>query len=115
MVEAGSGTIINISSNAAVRPVPAYPAYAGAKAALNAITKAHAFEYGPTVRVNTIMCGPFWTDISKTWRERADRDSKAALKRIGRPHEIITTALYLASDQSSFTTGATIELDGGLP
>jgi NAD(P)-dependent dehydrogenase (short-subunit alcohol dehydrogenase family) len=115
MVDAGSGTIINISSNAAVRPVPAYPVYAAAKAALNTITRAHAFEYGPQVRVNTIMCGPFWTDISKTWRERADRDSAAALNRIGRPHEIVTTALYLASDQSSFTTGATIELDGGLP
>jgi NAD(P)-dependent dehydrogenase (short-subunit alcohol dehydrogenase family) len=115
MVDAGSGTIINISSNAAVRPVPAYPVYAAAKAALNTITRAHAFEYGPQVRVNTIMCGPFWTDISKTWRERADQDSAAALKRIGRPHEIVTTALYLASDQSSFTTGATIELDGGVP
>jgi len=115
MMAAGSGVIINVSSNAAIRPVPAYPVYAAAKAALNAITKAHALEFGPAVRVNTIMCGPFWTDISKSWREQADKDSKAALKRIGRPHEIVTTALYLASDHSSFTTGATIELDGGLP
>lgn len=115
MVDAGSGSIINVSSMAAIRPSPDYPAYVAAKAGLNAITKSFAFEYGPAVRVNAIMCGPFWTDISKTWRERADKESKAALKRIGRPHEIVTSALYLASDHSSFTTGAVIRLDGGAP
>ncbi|MDQ0466908.1 NAD(P)-dependent dehydrogenase (short-subunit alcohol dehydrogenase family) [Caulobacter ginsengisoli] len=113
MVAAGSGSIINISSTAAVVPGPAYPVYAGAKSALNIMTRCHAFEFGPKVRVNAIMCGPFWTDIAKAWREEADRTSKAAAKRIGRPEEIATTALYLASDQSSFTTGTIIRLDGG--
>jgi NAD(P)-dependent dehydrogenase (short-subunit alcohol dehydrogenase family) len=97
-----------------VRPKPQFAPYAGAKAGLNAITKAFALEYGPKVRVNCIMCGPFWTDISKSWREEADRTSTAAMQRIGRPEEIVTTALYLASPKSSFTTGAIIELDGGL-
>jgi NAD(P)-dependent dehydrogenase (short-subunit alcohol dehydrogenase family) len=114
MVAAGSGSVINITSMAAVRAEPPFGPYAGAKAALNALTKAFALEYGPKVRVNAIMAGPFWTDVSKSWREEADRTSTAALQRIGRPHEIVTTALYLASEQSSFTTGAVVELSGGV-
>jgi NAD(P)-dependent dehydrogenase (short-subunit alcohol dehydrogenase family) len=115
MLEAGSGAIINVSSTGAVTPSRDYPVYAGAKAALNIMTQAHAMEFGPKVRVNAIMCGPFWTDISRSWREEADANSRAAMKRIGRPEEIATTALYLASDRSSFTTGTIIRLDGGNP
>jgi len=115
MVAAGSGAIINVSSMAAEKPSPTYPVYAGAKAALNIMTRDHALEFGPKVRVNAIQCGPFWTDIAKSWREEADRTSPAAVKRIGRPEEIATTALYLASDKSSFTTGTVIRLDGGIP
>lgn len=115
MRAAGSGCIINISSIAAVTPSPAYPVYAAAKAALNIMTQTHAFEFGPKVRVNAIMCGPFWTDIAKAWREDLDRHSPAAVGRIGRPEEIVTTALYLASDYSSFTTGTIVQLDGGSP
>jgi len=115
MREAGGGAIINVSSTGAVRPKPAYVAYAGAKAALNAMTKGMALEYGPKVRVNAIMCGPFWTDISRAWREEADKNSTLAMGRIGRPEEIVTAALYLASDKSSFTTGSIVEVAGGLP
>jgi NAD(P)-dependent dehydrogenase (short-subunit alcohol dehydrogenase family) len=114
MFEAGRGSIINVTSTAAIRPTPDTAPYAGAKAALNAVTKAHAFEYGPHVRVNAIMCGPFWTDVARAWREALDQTSDAAARRIGRPQEIVTTALYLASDQSSFTTGSIIELSGGI-
>ena len=115
MVKAGSGAIINVTSTGAVNPSSAYPVYAGAKAALNIVTQCHAMEFGPKVRVNAIMCGPFWTDISKSWREEADKTSRAAIGRIGRPEEIATTALYLASDKSSFTTGTIITLDGCVP
>jgi NAD(P)-dependent dehydrogenase (short-subunit alcohol dehydrogenase family) len=114
MVERQSGCIINVTSIAAIRPLPEFAAYAGAKGGLNILTRAFALEYGPHVRVNAIMCGPFWTDISREWREEADRTSDAALRRIGRPEEIVTTALYLASDHSSFTTGAVIEVSGGI-
>ena len=113
MFEAGSGAIVNVSSTAAVEPSRAFPVYSGAKAALNILTQCHAMEFGPKVRVNAIMCGPFWTDISRSWREEADKNSTAALRRIGRPEEVATTALYLASERSSFTTGAIIRLDGG--
>ncbi|QUD90380.1 SDR family NAD(P)-dependent oxidoreductase [Phenylobacterium montanum] len=113
MFAAGSGAIVNVSSTAAVSPSRTYPVYSGAKSALNILTQCHAMEFGPKVRVNAIMCGPFWTDIAKSWREEADKNSTAALRRIGRPEEIATTALYLASERSSFTTGAIIRLDGG--
>ncbi|MFO7965272.1 MAG: glucose 1-dehydrogenase [Desulfobacterales bacterium] len=116
--EAG-GCIINISSIAAIRPKPETAPYSGAKAALNAITEAYAHEYGPKVRVNCIMCGPFLTDVSVVWAHTEEFKARAkaefALERAGKPEEIVTTALYLASDASSFTTGAVIRLDGGTP
>jgi NAD(P)-dependent dehydrogenase (short-subunit alcohol dehydrogenase family) len=114
MMRAGGGAIINISSTGAVRPEPAFAPYAAAKAALNVLTKAHALEFGPAVRVNAIMAGPFWTDISREWREEAERRSDSAVGRIGRAEEIVTTALYLASSASSYTTGTLVTVDGGL-
>ncbi|MHC4046849.1 SDR family NAD(P)-dependent oxidoreductase [Bradyrhizobium vignae] len=116
MVDDGSGVIINISSTASIRPRKSVITYAAAKAGVNAMTEAFANAYGPTVRVNCIMPGPFLTDISKAW----DMDAFAqrakdaiAMKRGGQPEEIVAAALYLASDHASFTTGATLRIDGG--
>ena len=67
MAAGEGGSIINISSAGALRPRPSIAPYAGAKAALNALTEAFAFEYGPKVRVNTISPGRFLTDVSKAW------------------------------------------------
>ena len=114
MAEGDGGTIINISSAGALRPRPQIAPYAGAKAALNAITEAFAFEYGPKVRVNTISPGRFLTDVSKAWSEEHKLNATAALKRSGRPEEIVTAALYLASSSSSFTTGSVVRVDGGI-
>lgn len=112
----GGGSIINITSTAAVLPRPEFIAYAAAKAGLNAITIALARAYGPTVRVNAIMAGPFLTDVSKAWDveafERTAQDLYA-LRRAGDPREIVGSALYLASDASSFTTGSILRVDGG--
>jgi NAD(P)-dependent dehydrogenase (short-subunit alcohol dehydrogenase family) len=88
--------------------------YGSAKAALNAMTVSLAREYGPKVRVNTISAGPFLTDIAKAWDTSARDQQPNALGRPGQPEEIVTTALYLASPASSFTTGALIRVDGGL-
>ena len=114
MAAGEGGSIINISSAGALRPRPQIAPYAGAKAALNAITEAFAFEYGPKVRVNTISPGRFLTDVSKAWPEEHKKNATAALRRSGRPEEIVTAALYLASSHSSFTTGSVVRVDGGI-
>ena len=109
------GSIVNISSTGAIRPQPELAPYAGAKAALNAVTEAFAREYAPNVRVNAIMPGRFLTDISRAWSEEDRRNAAVALARSGEPEEIVTAALYLASPASGFTTGSVIRVDGGMP
>ena len=113
MFEGEGGVIINVSSSGALVPLPRVVPYSGAKAALNAMTVSLAHEYGPKVRVNTISAGPFLTDISKAWTPEAREHAPNALGRPGRPEEVVTTALYLASPMSSFTTGAIVRVDGG--
>jgi NAD(P)-dependent dehydrogenase (short-subunit alcohol dehydrogenase family) len=115
MVADGGGSIINVSSTASVRPTPDVLPYAAAKAGLNALTEGFAHAFGPTVRVNAIMPGPFLTDISKAWDMDAfeQRAQALPLRRGGRPEEIVGAALYFAGDASSFTTGAILRVDGG--
>jgi NAD(P)-dependent dehydrogenase (short-subunit alcohol dehydrogenase family) len=114
MMDGEGGVIINVSSSGALVPLPAVVPYSGAKAALNAMTVSFAHEYGPKVRVNTISAGPFLTDIANAWTPEARETSDNALGRPGRPEEIVTAALFLASPASSFTTGAIVRVDGGM-
>ncbi len=114
MADGDGGSIINVSSSGALFPNPTFGPYAGAKAALNVLTQVLARAYAPKVRANTISAGPFLTDIADAWPEEARRVAPSAAGRPGRPEEIVTTALYLASPASSFTTGALIRVDGGL-
>jgi len=116
MADAGGGVIINISSIGSIRPRKNIITYAAAKAGLNAMTEAFADAYGPTVRVNAILPGPFLTDISKAWdMEAFNRRARSsiALQRGGQTEEIVAAALYLASDHASYTTGALLRVDGG--
>jgi len=115
MAGGDGGSIINISSTGAIRPEPHFAIYAGAKAALNALTTALSFAYGPKVRVNTISPGQFLTDIAKSWPIERRVRTAGAIPRCGLPSEIVSTALYLASPASSYTTGAIVRVDGGLP
>ena len=115
MYEGDGGVIINVSSTGALMPLPNVIPYGSAKAALNAMTRSLAAEYGPKVRVNTLSPGPFLTDIAKAWTPEARETSGNALGRPGRPEEIVTAALFLASPASSFTSGAIVRVDGGLP
>jgi NAD(P)-dependent dehydrogenase (short-subunit alcohol dehydrogenase family) len=117
MVAAGGGSIVNVSSTASVSPSPAEVPYGAAKAGLSTLTVGFARAFAPSVRVNTIVPGPFLTDISKAWdmqsfEQLAER--AIPLKRGGRPEEIVGAAVYLASDASSYVTGSAITLDGGL-
>jgi NAD(P)-dependent dehydrogenase (short-subunit alcohol dehydrogenase family) len=118
MYAVGTGSIVNVSSSGSIRPFGQIVPYAGAKAALNAMSAGLAQGLGPAVRVNTLMPGTFMTDISRAWDLDAvseDRKKSTALQRIGKPAEIIGAALYLASDASSYTTGSIIRVDGGMP
>lgn len=114
MAKAGGGSIINISSLSAIRPQPTVTPYAGAKAALNAASVGIAMEYAASgVRVNVIAPGAFATDISKSWSDPEAVRLRAAAQRVGDPREIVTAALYYASDYSGFTIGANLRIDGG--
>jgi NAD(P)-dependent dehydrogenase (short-subunit alcohol dehydrogenase family) len=116
MVESGSGSIIFVSSIASTRPSAQEIVYGAAKAGVNNLTYGLARTFGPTVRVNCIVPGPFLTDISKAWdMEQFEAAARAgyALGRGGEPDEIVGAALYLATDASSYTTGTTLEIDGG--
>jgi NAD(P)-dependent dehydrogenase (short-subunit alcohol dehydrogenase family) len=116
MAAGRGGSIINISSIAAVQPRPIEAPYAAAKAALVNLTLSLARAFGPTVRANAIMAGPFMTEVTQSWdMDEFDRiaATEIPLRRGGRPEEIVGTALYLASDASSYTTGAVIKVDGG--
>jgi NAD(P)-dependent dehydrogenase (short-subunit alcohol dehydrogenase family) len=116
MVAAGRGSIINVSTAGSLRPTPDIIPYASSKAGLNAMTEGFARALGPKVRVNTLMAGPFLTDVSKSWNiEQAARSPFAGLtlQRAGNPAEIVGGALFLASDASSFTTGSVVRADGG--
>ncbi len=116
MAAGDGGSMINISSTASLNPSPDSEPYGAAKAGLNALTRSFAFEYGPKVRVNCIVAGPFLTDISKAWDMEAFEERakvSQALQRGGQPEEIVGAALYLASPSTTFTTGTTIRVDGG--
>lgn len=110
------GAIINVSSTSSQRPSPNEVVYGAAKAAINTLTIGLSRTYGPHVRVNCIVPGPFLTDISKAWDlDQFNQRAKTAysLQRGGQPHEIVGAALYLASDASSYTTGMLLNVDGG--
>jgi NAD(P)-dependent dehydrogenase (short-subunit alcohol dehydrogenase family) len=116
MAAGDGGSIINVSSVASIKPTPTDLPYAAAKAGLDALTAGFARAYGPKVRVNTIMAGPFLTDISKAWDMDAFNRTASTypLGRGGQPGEVVGAALYLASDASSFTTGTILRVDGGM-
>ena len=125
MREQGHGKIINIASIDAYKPEPDLSAYAVSKAGVLMITRAFAAELGPyNIQVNAINPGPFatrmmdsrWYHLSPKEAEtqRAAFEKMFPLGRIGNPEEIAGAAVYLASDASSYTTGAEIVIDGGI-
>ncbi len=111
------GSIINISSTAALHATPLTVVYSAAKAGLNAFTEAAAAEYGPRgIRVNAIVCGTFHTDSfhhGKTLEVQERMAANVGLHRIANADEIVGTALFLASEASSYLSGGLVVLDGG--
>jgi meso-butanediol dehydrogenase / (S,S)-butanediol dehydrogenase / diacetyl reductase len=127
MINAGGGSIINISSLGGVRCMPAMSAYNTSKAALIMLTQQAALDYGPqNVRCNVVCPGGVKTSMMEgamdrfagildTNRESVARlvSSDVPLQRLAEPSEISGICLYLASDDGSFTTGAVFLVDGG--
>ncbi|MDR1472903.1 MAG: SDR family oxidoreductase [Synergistaceae bacterium] len=117
MVKQKSGSIINIASTAGEDGNPGKSAYGASKAAVIAMTKSIAAELGELgVRANCIAPGVTETDMLATLPSVVLEETKNSLdlRRVGLPSEIADTALFLASDLSSYITGQTIRVDGGL-
>lgn len=124
LMDKSAGSVINISSGAALRPLKNLGAYSASKAAVNALTKAAAQEFAP-IRFNVICPGPIDTPMPRKFVERLDAKAQAkvfddlasvrALQRLGRPEEIASVVLFLASDEASYMTGMELGVDGGKP
>ncbi len=116
MRAAGGGCIINISSAAARLAQPHFSAYGAAKAALTQLTRNHAQDFAPQVRVNAIAPGPVLTAALAPYLTddlRASMTRRTPLQRLGEPSDVAAAALYLAAPASRWMTGKVLELDGG--
>ena len=114
------GSIINIASTRAFMSEPDTEAYAASKGGIVALTHSLAVSLGPDVRVNCIS--PGWIDVSGWKRKHAGKKSKLSAAdhsqhpsgRVGKPEDIASLILYLASPASGFITGANFVVDGGM-
>ena len=111
------GKIINITSQIAKLPHPsASPSYEVSKAGMNALTRHLAYHYAKyNICVNSIAPGSIDTDLPKSMNPEAQQKLKSAvpLGRLGEPEEVGSLALFLASDNSNYITGATVNISGG--
>jgi NAD(P)-dependent dehydrogenase (short-subunit alcohol dehydrogenase family) len=116
MLEQGGGSIVITGSVHAVRGYARYAAYQAAKGGLLSLTRSLAADYAPAIRVNTILPGAIvtgmWQGVSEEEKERLA--AIPALRRNGTPEDVAKAALFFASDMSSYITGASLVVDGGL-
>ena len=114
MANHDGGSIINVGTVGSLIAAPHELPYACAKAGLNALTVGLAEAFAPKVRVNAILPGPIRTDITNAWTEEQKEGRYVPLGRLGEAGELAGMALSLASAASSYTTGATVRIDGGV-
>jgi glucose 1-dehydrogenase len=119
MAGRGGGAIVNISSMSAQVAQPGITHYQAAKAGVTMLTRGMAFELGQYgIRVNAIEPGTIPTDFNRARlsapEAQAELLGKIPLGRMGEPRDLVGAAVYLASEESSFTTGAVIRIDGGM-
>ncbi|WP_164821377.1 SDR family NAD(P)-dependent oxidoreductase [Paenibacillus koleovorans] len=114
MLQAGGGSIVNISSMQSHTPEPSFGAYAVAKGGVDVLSKVIARDHGPLIRANTIVSGAVDTPgFAEGDEVKLELGRRLPLQRIGFAMEIANVALFLASSQSSFVTGTEIIADGG--
>lgn len=116
MANSGGGSIVNVASTAALVAYPMVGPYCAAKAGVVQLTKVGALEGAPKgIRVNAICPGTVDTEMTRRFDRTAMSQLVAAtpMARAGRPEEIAALAVFLASDESSYVTGAAIPVDGG--
>ena len=120
LIKAGGGSVVNIASFTALMgcTVP-QDAYTSSKGAVISLTRSLAVQYGPRgVRANAVCPGPILTPMMETLfaseAEKMKRLNRIPLGRFGRAEDIVYAGLYLASDESSWTTGTTFVVDGGI-
>lgn len=119
MLERGSGSVINVASVAGLGGTPTLSPYGASKAAVVSLTRSLAMEWGPkNVRVNALCPGWTATDLNRNLWENEDMSrlmtANVPMARWGKAEEMAGPALWLGSDASSFVTGQTIVVDGGL-
>ena len=118
MVERGGGAIVNTASTAALVASPLFAAYMAAKAGVLGLTRSVAFDYGKQgIRCNAVCPGLIETPATASLFADPERfawlTDKIVVGRAGQPTDVATAVLHLASDESSFTTGQTLVVDGG--
>lgn len=117
MLDAGGGTIVNISSAAGIKGVPGMAAFAAAKAGVIALTRTAALDYSArNIRVNAVAPGPILAGpiLNAPPQAREHVAATVPVRRMGQPEEVAAAAVWLSSAQSSFVTGITLSIDGGL-
>ncbi|SNS27881.1 SDR family oxidoreductase [Actinomadura mexicana] len=118
LLEAGGGSVVNISSAMGRIAGRGYLAYGSAKAALAHYTRLAAFDLAPRVRVNAVAVGSVATsalDVVMTSDElRTEMERRTPLRRVGEPEDVAAAVLYLASPASAYVTGSVLRVDGGI-
>jgi NAD(P)-dependent dehydrogenase (short-subunit alcohol dehydrogenase family) len=116
MAEGEGGSIINISSIGSRRPNTIDLPYGMAKAALNALTIGLAGAWAPKVRVNLVLPAATETDMNSGWpaETKARVAESNPMRRLGRPEDVASACVFLASDAASYVNGAQLAVDGGL-
>lgn len=114
---ADKATIVNIASTSALMPMAGTSGYSASKGGLAMFTKGIAFDLGPNIRANSICPGVVVTEMTRYLWENPEHEERAkervALKRLGQPEDVANAALFLSCEDSGFTTGTELPVDGG--